>query len=273
MGDAPNGPGHPGDPGPGTEVESYDRSPERFLAYLDRSGIDRAVLINYVAPEIVGYTEKANDFVLEYARADPERLVAVGSVLPTHREPGREVERLARSGLRGLKLHPPHQLFRPNGYLDGLTGLSEIYEAAQRLGLPVVFHTGTSIFPGARNRFGEPLLIEDVAIDYPDLRIVLAHGGRPLWMKEATFLVRRFPNVYLEVSSIPPARLLEYFPDLERIAAQVLFGSDWPGPGVADIRENLDGFRALPIGNAAKERILTRNPEVVFPRAPSATSI
>ena len=258
--------------GPGKEVEEFDRSPERFLAYLDRCGIDRAVLINYVAPEIVGYTEKANEFSIEYARADPQRLVAVGSVLPTHREPGREVERLARLGLRGLKLHPPHQLFRPNAYLEGLSGLSEVYEAAQRLGLTVVFHTGTSIFPGARNRYGEPMLIEDVAIDYPDLRIVLAHGGRPLWMKEAMFLVRRFPNVYLEVSSVPPARLLEYFPELERVAGQVLFGSDWPGPGVADIRANLDAFRALSIGAEAKERILTKNPEVVFPRESSAGS-
>ncbi|MCI4358665.1 MAG: amidohydrolase family protein [Thermoplasmata archaeon] len=253
--------------GPGVEVEAYDRSPQRFLAYLDRCGVERAVLINYVAPEIVGYTEKANDFAIEYARTEPERLIPVGSVLPTHAQPGREVERLAGAGLRGIKLHPPHQLFRPNDYLGASGGLGAIYEAAQRLKLPVVFHTGTSIFPGARNRFGEPLLIEDVAIDYPDLLIVLAHGGRPLWMQQARFLVRRFPNVFLEISSIPPPRLLEYFPDLERLAPQVLFGSDWPGPGVEDIGQNLAAFRALPIAAEAKERILNVNPESVFPRS------
>ncbi len=252
--------------GPGTEVEAYDRSPTKFLEYLDRCGIDRAVLINYVAPEIVGYTERANDFVLEYARIDPQRLVAVGGVLPTHRAPGAEVERLVRGGLRGLKLHPPHQRFSPNDYLGALPALAEIYETAQRLHLPVVVHTGTSIFPGARNRFGQPLLVEDVAIDYPQLTLVLAHGGRPLWMKEAAFLARRFPNVYLEISSTPPHRLIEYFPELERLASKVLFGSDWPGPGVEDIGQNLAAFQALPISAEAKARILTENPEKVFPR-------
>jgi uncharacterized protein len=251
--------------GPGQEIEAYDRAPDRFLAYLDRCGVDRAVLVNYVAPEIVGYTERANDFAIDYARADPRRLIAVGSVLPSHPSPGREVERLARAGLRGLKLHPPHQLFAPNAYRDGLRGLSEIYEAAARLGLPVIVHTGTSVFPGARNRYADPLYVEDVAIDYPTLRIVLAHGGRPFWTKQATFLARRFPNVYLEISSVPPARLLEYFPELERLAPKVLFGSDWPGPGVEDIGRNLDAFSALPLSADAKRQILEENPLVVFP--------
>ncbi|HEV2520504.1 MAG TPA: amidohydrolase family protein [Thermoplasmata archaeon] len=258
--------------GPGVDVEAYDRSPSKFLEYLDRCGVDRAVLVNYVAPEIVGYTEGANEFALEYARADPYRLIPVGSVLPRHPNPGAEVERLHRAGLRGLKIHPPHQLFRPNGYLEGLRGLSEIYEAAQRLRLPIIFHTGTSIFPGARNRFGEPLLIEDVAIDYPDLQIVLAHGGRPLWMDQATFLVRRFPNVFLEISSIPPARLLEYFPQLDRLARQVLFGSDWPGPGVADIQANLAAFRALPLPSDLQTAILTSNADRLFPRSSDGSS-
>ncbi len=255
--------------GIGQEVEAFDRDPKRFLDYLDRSGVERAVLMNYVAPEIVGYTERANAFSIEYASADPQRLIAVGSVLPSHPAPGREVERLARAGLRGLKVHPPHQLFAPNAYKDGLPGLSEIYEAAERLALPVIFHTGTSVFPGARNRYADPLLIEDVAIDHPRLRIVLAHGGRPFWTRQAVFLVRRFPQLYLELSSIPPAKLLDYFPELERLAPQAVFGSDWPGPGVEDIGRNLSDFRALPISDEAKRRILAENPERLFPRSAS----
>jgi predicted TIM-barrel fold metal-dependent hydrolase len=176
------------------------------------------------------------------------------------------VERLAGLGIRALKLHPPHQLFRPNQYLEGLEGLRAIYEAASRLGLPVIVHTGTSIFPGARNRFADPLFVEDVAIDFPDLTIVLAHGGRPIWMKEATFLARRFERVYLELSSVPPSKLLEYFPDLERLASKALYGSDWPGPGVADLGRNLVEFRALPLSPDARDRILEQNPERVFPR-------
>ncbi len=263
--------------GEGRSIDQYLREPARFLEYLDRCGVDRAVLVNYVAPRIIGYTEASNPFVAEYCRADPERLVAVGSVLPDHPAPGAEVERLARElGLRGLKIHPPHQEISPAGYRDGSApGLREIYAAAERLGLPVIFHTGTSVFPGARNRGADPLLVEDVAIDFPELTIVLAHGGRPLWMPSAVFLARRFPRVYLEVSSVPPKRLLEYFPELPRIPEKVLFGSDWPGPGVRDIGENLRDFRGSGLSASDLDRILETNPERVFPRrgptpAPSA---
>jgi uncharacterized protein len=259
--------------GSAEELERYLRDPGAFLGYLDRAGVERAVLINYVSPEVVGYSEQSNDFVLEYCRTNPARLIAVGSVLPSHPEPGREVERLHAAGLRGIKIHPPHQLFAPNAYVSGaLPGLREIYERCERLGLPVIFHTGTSVFPRARNRLAEPLLIEDVAIDFPRLTIVLAHGGRPFWTEQAMFLVRRFPNLFLEISSVPPARIPKYFPELERVAGQVLFGSDWPGPGVQDIGDNLRGFRALPLPPAVLDQILTENPERVFPRSGARVS-
>ncbi|MHB8352514.1 MAG: amidohydrolase family protein [Thermoplasmata archaeon] len=257
-----------GDAGPAAEVERYLRDPGEFLSYLDRCEVERAVLINYVSPEVVGYTERANDFVLDYCRGRTDRLLAVGGVAPEGPDPAGAVERLHRAGLRGIKLHPPHQLFEPNGYLNGRIGLRELYTAAERLGLPVIFHTGTSVFPRARSRFGQPLLVEDVAIDFPRLTIVLAHGGRPIWMNEAVYLARRFPNVYLEISSVPPARLLLYFPDLGRLSEKVLFGSDWPGPGVRDISENLRGIRSLPLPPEAVTRILEENPRKVFPDLP-----
>lgn len=257
-----------GDAGPAAEVDRYLRAPDEFLAYLDRCGVERAVLINYVSPEVVGYTERANGFVLDYCRGRTDRLLAVGGVGPEGPDPAGAVERLHRAGLRAIKLHPPHQLFAPNDYIHGTTGLHELYAAAERLGLPVIFHTGTSVFPRARNRFGQPLLVEDVAIDFPRLTVVLAHGGRPIWMDEAVFLARRFPNVYLEISSVPPSRLLQYFPDLARLSEKVLFGSDWPGPGVRDIADNLRAFRALPLPPEATRRILEENPRKVFPDLP-----
>jgi uncharacterized protein len=258
----------------GPKFEEYLRDPAKFLSYLDRSGVERAVLVNYVAPQVVGYTEQANVFVSDYARHDPDRLIAVGSVLPTHPTPGAEIGRLSTElGIRGIKLHPPHQLFAPNDYEDGSApGLREIYAACERENLPVIFHTGTSIFPGARNKFGDPLLIEDVAIDFPQLTIVLAHAGRPLWMEKALFLARRFPRIYLEISSIPPTRLLEYFPTLDRFSDKVLFGSDWPGPGVKDIGANLAAFRSLPLARDSLDRILYANPDRVFLRRPGSPS-
>src|SRR5208282_583078 len=253
-------------------VARYLSEPKEFLEYLDRSGVERAVLINYVAPEVIGYTEAANTFVSEYVRANPERLIAVGGIRPDHPDPEREVVHLVEDlGIRALKLHPPQQLFRPNAYVDGeLPGLRVLYDVCSRHGLPVIFHTGTSVFPRARNRFADPLFLDDVAIDFPDLTIVLAHGGRPIWTETAVMLARRFPNVWLELSGMPPARLLDYFPQLPKIVGKVLFGSDWPGPGVRDIGTNLATFRALPIPADDQRRILEENPLRVFPRrAPS----
>jgi predicted TIM-barrel fold metal-dependent hydrolase len=84
-------------------------------------------------------------------------------------------------------------------------------------------------------------------------------------MSSAVFLARRFPHVWLEVSGVPPARLLEYFPHLARDAKKVLFGTDWPGPGVKDIRRNLEEFRALGLPGDLQTQILETNPRVVFP--------
>ena len=243
--------------------------PARFLELLDAAGVERAVLINYVSPEVIGYTEKANEFSGRYASADPARLIAVGGIRPDHPDPRAELRRMrADLGIRGLKLHPPHQLFFTNAYIDGThPGLAEIYRTCEELRLPVIFHTVTSVFPRARNRFGEPLAIEDVAVDFPDLPIVLAHAGRPLWMDQATFLARRFPNVWLELSGIPPDRLLRYLPRLPELGAKAIFGTDWPGPGVPDLGANVRAFRALGLPSAVETAILEVNPRRVFPPA------
>ena len=128
-----------------------------------------------------------------------------------------------------------------------------------------MIHTGTSIFPGARSKWGNPLEIDDVAIDFPDLRILLAHGGRPFWMEEAFFILRRHKNVFLELSGIPPGKLLEYFPRLSEIAHKTVWGTDWPSPGVKDLRQNLDQFLALPLLPEAQRAIVSSNSLALFP--------
>jgi hypothetical protein len=109
------------------------------------------------------------------------------------------------------------------------------------------------------------MYVDDVAVDFPQLKILLAHGGRPLWMDTAFFLVRRHRNVYFDISGIPPKSLLQYFPRLSEIAHQTLFGTDWPGPGVPDIKRNLDEFRALPLSEEVKETILSRTAMAIWP--------
>jgi uncharacterized protein len=248
------------------EVVKYTSSSADFLKFLDSADIERAGLINYVSPDVIGFPPEVNDWIARYCAADPQRLLAFGSVHPKYvADAGAEVDRLKKIGIRGLKVHPPHQLFAPNEYRNGLGPLRAMYERAQAVGLPVMIHTGTSIFRGARNVYARPILADDVGIDFPDLVVILAHGGRPLWMEEAFFLVRRHKNMYMDVSGIPPQKLLEYFPRLEEIADKVLWGTDWPGPGVPTIRGNIEKFRALPLSPSAQQKILYDNAARLFP--------
>jgi uncharacterized protein len=248
------------------DIVEYCRSPKAFLKYLDRCGVDRAVLINYVAPEVIGFTSAVNQFVADYTKYDPKRLLSCGSLHPRHTTNiMADVEHILRLGLRMIKIHPPHQLLYPNDYLHGVKELEIIYRAAEANGIPVMFHTGTSIFPGARNKYGDPIYLDDVAVDFPKLNIIMAHGGRPLWMDTAFFLLRRHPNVYFDISGIPPKALLKYFPRLSEIAHKTLFGTDWPSPGVVDVKRNLDEFKSLPIPEEMRGQILSTTAASLWP--------
>lgn len=248
-------------------VNAAQDDPEDLLRVMDEEGIERAALINYSAPEVMGFTARVNEWVSDFVRGHADRLVAVGSVHP--RESANAGSRAAHIfeglGIRMLKIHPPHQLFAANGYRDGDQALGEIYAAAQRCGRPVMIHTGTSVFPGARNRFADPMAADDVALDFPDLKLILAHAGRPLFMPTALFLARRHRNVHLDLSGIPPKKLLEYIPRLEEIADKCLWGTDWPSPGVLSMRKNVDDFLSLPLSEEAKKKILWDNGARVIP--------
>jgi predicted TIM-barrel fold metal-dependent hydrolase len=247
------------------ELEGYAADARKLLARMDADGIARVGLINYVSPDLMGFTAEVNPWMVRYASADPSRLIAFGSVNPRFSEDvAGDTARVIEAGARALKVHPPHQLFRANAYQDALPGLADLYRVAEQAGIPVTIHTGTSVFPGARSRFGDPMDVDDVAIDFPTLKILLAHGGRPLWMEAAFFLVRRHPNVYLELSGIPPARLLDYFPRLEELAGKAIWGTDWPSPGIKSMRANVDAFNTLPLAEATRRKILFENAATIW---------
>jgi predicted TIM-barrel fold metal-dependent hydrolase len=253
-------------------IRVFNHDSGAFLAFLDEEGIARVGIVNYPSPDLMGFTHEVNDFVARYCERDPRRLVAIGGIHPRFTmDPAGDVDRIADMGVRGFKIHPPHQLFRANAYRSeegGLMALESLYRRCMERRLPVMVHTGTSIFAGARNKYADPMDLDDVAIDFPDLTILLAHGGRPLFMDTAFFLVRRHKNVWLDLSSIPPRNLPAYFPKLESIADKCLFGTDWPAPGVRSMRENAEAFLSLPYAEETFEKILVRNAEDVFPSRP-----
>jgi uncharacterized protein len=255
----------------GARMRRFLEDPGALVTQLDDWGIDRAVLINYVAPDTMGFTEAVNDWISRYTKDHRERLIPAGSVHPrrldgqgaAYRAVGRLVNEL---GIRVLKLHPAHQLVWPDAYRMDSRGahghppddsryseeLSGIYAGCVDHGAVLMVHTGTSLFPGAVNMMADPMILDAVAVDHPRLPIVMAHAGRPLWGEAACFVARRHPNVYLDVSGIPPHALLRYVPDLPRLAAagKVLWGTDWPGPGVpAEApRVNVEAFLAADLG-------------------------
>ena len=257
-------------------VQALCHDPHRLIAHMDECGIEKMALINYITPEVVGFTEEVNVFSANMARHYPERLIPFGGVDPRrHKDVAAHMDYLlGELKLRGIKIHPPHQFFRANAYLNGdpstlpsvagLRGLATVYEKCIEYNVPVMFHTGTSIFPRARNKYGDPMDIDDVIVDFPELKVILAHGGRPLWMDTALFLLRRSKNVFLDISSVPPKNLLNYFPWLERVADQAMFGSDWPGPMVMDLGKNVEDFYALPLSEETKRKVLRETAERLF---------
>jgi hypothetical protein len=241
-------------------ILKFIESPTAFLEFLDANGIEAAGLINYPSPDLMGFTAATNDFVANYCKANPQRLIAFGGIHPRFCDDVEaEMARLLKLGIRCLKVHPPHQLIAANAYRDGNTAQAALYCRAEQENLLMMFHGGTSVFPGARNVFADTMPIDDVAVDFPNLKIIIAHAGRPLHTETTFFLLRRHKNLYIDISGIPPKKLLDYLPRLDEIAGKTLWGTDWPSPGVWDLKKNIDDFLALPISQQIKEAILYDN--------------
>jgi len=242
------------------DIQKFIESPKAFLAFLDASGVERAGLINYPSPDLMGFTAATNDFVANYCQENPQRLIAFGGVHPRFCDDvDAEMTRLLKLGIRCLKVHPPHQNIAANAYRDGNTAQEIFYRRAERENMLIMFHGGTSIFPGARNVYADTMPIDDVAVDFPNLKIIIAHAGRPLHTETTFFLLRRHKNIHIDISGIPPKKMLDYLPRLDEIAGKTLWGTDWPSPGVTDMRRNSDDFLALPISQQMKEAILYEN--------------
>jgi predicted TIM-barrel fold metal-dependent hydrolase len=173
-----------------------------------------------------------NDELLEAAGRHNDVLIPFVMVDPWRGRAGvREAERLIAAGARGFKFHPPAQAFWPND-----RRFYDLYEVIDAHRLPALFHTGqTAVGQGApdgggiRLKYGNPLPLDDVAVDFPDMPIILAHPSFP-WQEEALSIAMHKPQVYIDLSGWSP----KYFPPLlvqyanTLLRNKVLFGSDHP---------------------------------------------
>lgn len=221
-------------------VERYG-APQQVLGHLDENGVDYAVVLAETSPISAGMA--TNERVMEFCAAS-ERLIPFGSVNPymDHR-PGRIVRDLAERddgrAIRGVKLYPNYQYFYPND-----RKLYPVYAEAERLGLPVMFHTGTSVLRGSRLKYSDPLYLDDVAVDFPDLTLIQCHGGRTFWFDRSFTLCRLHENVYIDLCGLPVKKIPQYFPELERLPAKFIFGTDWPGVPKT-VAQNIEAVRGL----------------------------
>ena len=192
-----------------------------------------AVIFPVDAERETGFRRYSNEEVAQIAAENSDILIPFASIDPAKGKAGaREARRLVRDfGVRGFKFHPTMQGFFPNDRMA-----YPIYEAIAEEGAIALFHTGqTGVGSGMRGgmgmrlKFSNPIHVDDVAVDFPDMPIVLAHPSFP-WTEEGLAVAQHKPNVYIDMSGWSP----KYFPPLfvqyanTILRKKMLFGSDWP---------------------------------------------
>jgi uncharacterized protein len=182
-----------------------------------------------------------NDDTAAFVRDAPNRRIGFLSVHPEVAGALDELERAHEElGLAGIKLGPNYQVFDP---LD--EPALRVYAEAERRGLPMLFHQGASPVREAPLRYAHPLLMDEIAIRFPELRIVMAHMGHP-WQRETIVVIRKHPHVYADVSALfyrawsfwEAMRLATEWNALHKL----LLGSDFP---IATPQETIDGLRRV----------------------------
>ncbi|MBZ0218434.1 MAG: amidohydrolase family protein [Fimbriimonadaceae bacterium] len=192
-----------------------------------------AVIFPVDSERETGFRRYKNEEVAEIAAQNSDILIPFASIDPAKGKMGaREARRLlADFGIKGFKFHPTIQGFYPND-----RSAYVLYEAIAEAGVPALFHTGqTGVGAGMRGgngmrlKYSNPMYLDDVAVDFPDMPIILAHPSFP-WQEEALAVATHKPNVYVDLSGWSP----KYFPQIlvryanTLLKDKVLFGSDWP---------------------------------------------
>ena len=180
-----------------------------------------------------GFRRYSNEEVARIAAENSDVMIPFASIDPAKGKAGaREARRLVREfGIRGFKFHPTMQGFYPND-----RNAYVLYEAIEEEVAITLFHTGqTGVGAGMhggmsmRLKYSNPMYLDDVAVDFPDLKIILAHPSFP-WQEEALSVATHKPNVYIDMSGWSP----KYFPKIliqyanTILKKKMLFGSDWP---------------------------------------------
>ncbi len=196
-----------------------------------------------------------NDIAARVAAVNPNKFIPFMSLHPDQPDIDEEYDRaVGELGCRGIKLALSYQA------VDPLSDAAfRLFDRLQSDGLPIVFHNGMSASPDAVLRYAHPLAMDEVAIAFPRLKVVLAHTSHP-WYEDCMAVVRKHPNVYTDISGMPSRpwmawRAMRVFHEFSA-THKMLFGSDWT---LWTPQETMDGLRAIP--RFAKEHNLPPIPE------------
>jgi predicted TIM-barrel fold metal-dependent hydrolase len=219
-----------------------------------------------VDERLTGRPQVPNEVVADFAAENSDIMMAFASVDPTRgAEAVNEAKRLIKTGgFRGFKLHPPLQLFHANDKIA-----YPFYEVLNEAKLPVVIHTGHSGIGtgmpgggGVRLKYGNPMDIDDVAVDFPDMPIIMAHPSFP-WQDEAISVCLHKPQVYIDLSGWSPKyfspTLIQYANTL--LKKKMLFGSDYP---LLTPDRWLADFATIAIKDEVRPLILKENAKRLF---------
>jgi hypothetical protein len=187
--------------------------------------VDRVIVLGFQGKRVGHYVP--NDFVAAYARKHTEKVIGFASVDPNDPSAEKELRRCIRElGLKGLKLGPIYQHFDPTS-----RKAMRIFRLADKLEIPVIIHQGTTFVRNAPLKYANPILLEDVALRFPNLKMVIAHLGHP-WEDETAVLVRKQPNIFTDISALHtrPFRLHSKLMTFQEygVINKIIFGSDYP---------------------------------------------
>lgn len=220
-----------------------------------------AVIFPVDAERETGFRRYSNEEVAQLCAENDDILIPFASIDPAKGRAGaREARRLVRDfGVRGFKFHPTMQGFFPND-----RAIYPVLEAIADEGAIALFHTGqTGVGSGMRGgmgmrlKYSNPMHLDDVAVDFPDMPIILAHPSFP-WQEEALAVAQHKPNVFIDLSGWSP----KYFPEIlvryanTLLKDKMLFGSDWPA--ITPDRWLAD-FAKAPFRDEVRDLILKEN--------------
>ena len=229
--------------------------------------VDKAVVLGFRAP--ASGIDVPNEYVAEYRDKHPDKIIAFGSVDPNDSRALTELKYIIEKlDMKGLKLGPIYQHFNPQNKNIAYP----LYDYMQSKELPILWHMGTSFPEEGQIEYTKPILLDKVAQDFPDLKMVIAHLGHP-WFGEAVSVIRKRPNIYGDCTNIF-CRPWQFYNAMLMaqeygIMGKIFFGSDYPC-GVNDFNEAVKLFKAvnqftidskLPkVDEALMDNILNKNP-------------